>query len=383
VQAPRVEDLSRFRLLIVEDSPSDAMLLRAELEEGPLAGAALDQAGTLDAALDRLAADRYDAVLTDLGLPDSDGFATFDAIVAAAGDAAVVVLTGRDDEQLADEAVEHGAQDYVVKGQRRPGDLARAVRYSVRRQQLLTELRVARDEQLAQKDNFLSHVSHELRCPLAVVHQFASLLADGIAGELNAEQLDLLTVLIRNAEQLKAMIDDLLLVNRAGRDTVAIEADTIQPAPLLAETAAAFGPAAADRGVRLDHDVRPLPAVVADPKRVREILTNLVDNALKFTPRGGRVTVAAAQEDGFVRFEVRDTGRGIDAAALPHVFDRFYQADQSDSTSRNGLGLGLYLCRDLVRRQGGELLAESSLGAGTTMSFTLPLAPAAATRAGT
>src|SRR4051812_38501586 len=123
VRAPRVHDASRFRLLIVEDSPSDAMLLRAELEEGPLAGAALEHASTLDAALTRLAAGRYDAVLTDLGLPDSDGFATFDAIVAAAGDAAVVVLTGRDDEELADEAVVHGAQDYLVKGHRRSGDL--------------------------------------------------------------------------------------------------------------------------------------------------------------------------------------------------------------------------------------------------------------------
>jgi len=375
VQPARVEDASPFRLLIVEDSPSDAALLRAELRDGPLAAATLDHASTLDAALGRLAAQRYDAVLTDLGLPDSDGFATFDAIVAAAGDAAVIVLTGRDDEQLADEAVVHGAQDYVVKGHHRPGDLSRAVRYSVRRQQLLTELRLARDAQLAQKDNFLSHVSHELRCPLAVVHQFASLLADGIAGELNAEQRDLMTVLIGNVEQLKAMIDDLLLASRAGSGTVVIEPETVEPAPLLAETATAFGPAAAERGLTLVHDPYPLPPVVADPKRVREILINLVDNALKFTPRDGRVTVAAAAEDGFVRFVVRDTGCGIDAAALPHVFDRFYQAEQSDSISRNGLGLGLFVCRDLVRRQGGELTAASDVGTGTTMSFTLPLAP--------
>ncbi len=382
VRAPRVDDASRFRLLIVEDSPSDAMLLRAELEEGPLAGAALEHASTLDAALTRLAAGRYDAVLTDLGLPDSDGFATFDAIVAAAGDAAVVVLTGRDDEELADEAVVHGAQDYLVKGHRRPGDLARAVRYSVRRQQLLTELRLARDDQLAEKDNFLSHVSHELRCPLAVVHQFASLLGDGIAGELNAEQLDLLSVLIRNVDQLKAMIDDLLLANRAGRDTVAIDPDVVDAAQLLADTAAAFGPTAAERGVRLDHDAGPLPLVIADSKRVREILTNLVENALKFTPRAGRVTIAAAAEEGFLRFEVRDTGCGIDAEALPRVFERFYQAEQSDSISRNGLGLGLFVCRDLVRRQGGELTATSAVGAGTTMSFTLPLAVEALTRVG-
>ena len=374
MQDPRLEDASRFRLLIVEDSPSDAALLRAELQDGPLAGALLDHAGTLDAALGRLAEHRYDAVLTDLGLPDSDGFATFDAIVAAAGDAAVVVLTGRDDEQLADEAVVHGAQDYVVKGHRRPGDLARAVRYSVRRQQLLTELRLARDAQLAQKDFFLSHVSHELRGPLAVVHQFASLLADGIAGELNAEQRDLMTVLIGNAGQLKAMIDDLLLAGRADRDAVVIEPETLEPAPLLVETATAFRPAAAERGLTLVHDPCPLPRVVADPKRVREILINLVDNALKFTPRDGRVTVAAAAEEGFVRFAVHDTGCGIDAAALPHVFDRFYQAEQSDSISRNGLGLGLYVCRDLVRRQGGELTAASEVGTGTTMSFTLPLA---------
>jgi signal transduction histidine kinase len=104
------------------------------------------------------------------------------------------------------------------------------------------------------------------------------------------------------------------------------------------------------------------------------VLGNLLDNALRFTPPGGSVTVSAQAEDESVRISVRDTGRGIAAVDVPHIFEQFFQADQGDEISRNGLGLGLYVSRQLITRQGGEMTAESRLGEGTTVSFTLPRA---------
>jgi signal transduction histidine kinase len=114
--------------------------------------------------------------------------------------------------------------------------------------------------------------------------------------------------------------------------------------------------------------------VFADQGRVREVLGNLLDNSLKFTPAGGHVIVSAAAEPDFVRVTVRDTGHGISAADLPHIFEQFFQSKPGDEAGRNGLGLGLFVSRDLITRQGGEMRAESELDHGTSISFTLPTA---------
>jgi len=312
-------------------------------------------------------------VLVDLGLPDSDGLETFLSVCEAATPAAMIVITGLNDERLAGEAVRHGAQDYLVKSEYRRGEVARAVNYAIRRQHVLHELRHARDEQLATKDRFLSHVSHELRSPLAVVHQFASLLFDGVGGPLSAEQQEFLTVLRRNVDQLRVMINDLLEVGLAQLGSLTVECQVVALASLLAESVAAYRPQADQRGIDLALHAEILPDVIADPHRVREVLANVIDNALKFTPQDGRVTVEARPGANDVRVTVRDTGCGIRPADLDQIFEQFFQARQSDEFSRNGLGLGLFVSRGLVQRQGGEMWAESQLCHGAAISFTLPV----------
>src|SRR5664280_1694841 len=266
------------RLLLIEDSPSDAALLEVQLRESIFADASIDHESTLAGALGRLRESTYDAVLVDLGLPDSDGLETFLSVCEAATPAAMIVITGVNDERLAGEAVRRGAQDYLVKSEYRRGEVVRAVDYAIRRQHAL-------DEQLATKDRFLSHVSHELRSPLAVVHQFASLLFDGIGGPLSAEQQELLTVLRCNVDQLKVMIDDLLEVGAGQRVSLPVECQVVALDGLLAESVAAYRPQADQRGIDLALHAEILPDVIADPHRVREVLANVIDNALKFTPQ--------------------------------------------------------------------------------------------------
>jgi signal transduction histidine kinase len=372
--------ITTSRILVVEDSASDFAMLKAHLDDFEhLGDARVERAVTLGAALEMLHRTRYDAVLVDLGLPDSDGLATFDRVFGASAAAAVLVMTGLDDALLAEEAVRRGAQDYLVKGDRRQGEVSRAVHYAIRRQQVLDELRRARDEQLAAKDNFLSHISHELRSPLSVVHQFASLLLDGVGGSLLPEQEEFLTVLMRNVRQLNVMIDDLLEVSHAQRDGLSVNCEVVSLPPVLAGSVASFRPLAAIKRVTLNLVSTAVPDVVGDSDRIHEVAGNLIENALKFTPAGGQVTVSASVEGPAVRVSVRDNGRGIAESDLSRIFEQFFQAKQTDTMARRGLGLGLFVCRDLVERQGGEIRAESTLGRGTTMSFTLPLADQAAT----
>ena len=323
--------------------------------------------------LKRLAENTFDGVLIDLGLPDSEGLETFLRVLEAAGEAAVVVITGHDDSRLAEEAVRLGAQDYLRKSESRRGELGRAVDYAMRRQRVLLDLERARDEQLEARDRFLSHVSHELRSPLSVVYQFGSLLQDGVGGPLSADQRDFLEVLMRNVGQLKLMIDDLLTVSRVQRGRLLVESKPVAIRSLLAESVAAYRPAANQRGIRIAVDAEDLPTVVGDEGRLREVLTNLVDNALKFTPEGGRITLEAVSAGECVRVTVRDSGRGIPLDDLDRVFEQFFQVEQSDEVSRNGLGLGLFVCRDLIQRQGGVMWAESIPDHGTAICFTVPI----------
>ena len=234
------------------------------------------------------------------------------------------------------------------------------------------DITAAKDAE-AKRGEFLSHVSHELRSPLAVVHQFASLLIDEVGGPLSADQRDFLTVLMRNAGQLKVMIDDLLHVTRSDTGQVTVTCRAMSLDVVLTEASDAYLWDAKRRRITLTLEHGELPIVVADGDRVREVLANLLDNALKFTPDGGHVTLGATPQGESVCVSVRDTGRGLAPGDHDRIFERFFQAENNGEESRNGLGLGVSICRDLVERQGGTIWASDNPGPGTAVSFTLPI----------
>jgi signal transduction histidine kinase len=154
-------------------------------------------------------------ILLDLNLPDSQGAETFRKVLESAPDVPVVILSGQDDEVLAMKALHQGVQDYLVKGAISSSGLDRAMRYAVERQALLRSLEMSRKQQLEFKNQFLSHVSHELRTPLTCIHQFTTILLDGLAGEVNPEQRDHLKTILKSVNQLGAMVRDLLEASRA------------------------------------------------------------------------------------------------------------------------------------------------------------------------
>ena len=162
-------------------------------------------------------------VLLDLNLPDSHGAETYRRVLEAAAGVPIVVLSGMDDEEIAVNAVHEGVQDYLVKGSFDSRQLARAMRYAIERQALLTSLDMSRRQQLQFKNEFLSHVSHELRTPLTCIHQFVSLILDGLAGKVVPEQREHLETVFRSVIQLRAMITDLLEATRAESGKISIQ----------------------------------------------------------------------------------------------------------------------------------------------------------------
>ncbi len=363
-------------VLLIEDNPGDADLVRLRLVEGN-SGVDVACADRLSTGLDSLSKEEPALVLLDLNLPDSRGAETFRNVLKNAPGVPVVVLSGQDDEELALKAVHQGVQDYLVKGAFDSKQLARAMRYAIERQALLTSLDLSRKQQLQFKDQFLSHVSHELRTPLTCIHQFVTILLDGLAGTLSVEQREHLGTVMRSVNQLQSMIGHLLEAARAETGKIRIEPRCLLVDSLIRQAVNMMQASAQSKQIKLDVSVcGALGLVYADPGRGLQILINLIDNAVKFTPAGGSITVKAFSVEAdpqFVYLSVVDTGQGISPEAKALIFERMYQDPNALDNSRKGLGLGLFIVQELVRLQGGRIWVESQLSQGSTFSFTLPV----------
>jgi signal transduction histidine kinase len=366
-----------IQVLLVEDNAGDARLLREMFSKERPDSFELTHLLRMSEAVIHLAKGGVDIVLLDMGLPDAHGLDTVRRAHAVAPGVPMIVLTGLDDEALAAEAMKEGAQDFLIKGQIENRALPRALRHAIERHRMQTETGLIRTQQIQFKDEFLSHVSHELRSPLTAIHQFVTILVDRLAGELNLEQHEYLEIVLRNVHQLQSMIDDLLEVTRVQAGKLMIDPQCTSVSDAIAYTVNTLQGAAAAKGITLSSDVeRGLPTVCADPTRLRQILIILVDNAIKFTPANGVVKVHARgfeKDPNLLLLEVSDSGCGINPDMTERIFERLFQTSDPASAGRKGLGLGLYICKELVARQGGQIWARSAPGQGAVFSVTLPV----------
>ena len=248
------------------------------------------------------------------------------------------------------------------------------------REEILQRERRARAEAEAAnriKDEFLATVSHELRTPLAAIVSWVHLLRSGGLDEATAARA--LETIDRNIRAQAQIIDDILDVSRIVRGSLTLNPRPVDLAAILDHVAESLRPAAQGKGIEF-HTVHGTDGseMVGDPDRLQQVLWNLLSNAVKFTPRGGSVEVRLERRDDTLQLEVTDTGEGIPAEFLPHVFERFRQADSSASRVHGGLGLGLAIVRHLVELHGGTVTAESGgPGQGARFTVVLPVTEAA------
>ncbi len=254
-------------------------------------------------------------------------------------------------------------------------DLTERKRGEAERARLLKREQAARrlaEESNRLKDEFLATVSHELRTPLMAIVGWARVLRDGTADAANAARA--IEIIDRNSSSLSQLIEDLLDISRIVSGKLRLEVRPLALASVIEAALDTVRPAADARAIRLEVVTDPQPGCVSgDPDRLQQIVWNLLINAIKFTPRGGRVRVALRPVNAHVELSVSDTGQGIAAEFLPHVFDRFRQGDSSTTRAHGGLGLGLSIVRHLIELHGGTVVADSrGLGAGATFTVQLP-----------
>jgi signal transduction histidine kinase len=363
-------------VLLIEDNPGDADLVRLRLvESNPKV--AVSCVNRLADGIASLQQNPPSLVLLDLNLPDSHGAETFRKLLDKAPDVPVVILSGQDDQALAIKALQQGAQDYLVKGGVTSAALDRAMRYAIERQAMIRSLEMSRKQQLEFKNQFLSHVSHELRTPLTCIHQYVTILTDGLAGEITGEQRTHLNTILKSVNQLGAMVRDLLEAARAESGKITLDRRCVSIEDVIRLAVTMMQAIAAQKAVGLEVGVEAsIPYVLGDPDRILQILINLIDNGIKFTPADGAITVQACRiptDPDFVCVSVADTGSGIKPEARALIFERLYQDPNAVDNNRKGLGLGLFIAKELVTLHGGRIWVASDGASGSTFSFTLPL----------
>jgi signal transduction histidine kinase len=246
------------------------------------------------------------------------------------------------------------------------------VRQYLAQRELLQTQAALRDSERV-KDEFLSVVGHELRTPLTSIRGSLGLLEGGVLGELPEDAANMVAVAVLNTERLGRLVNDILDIERMAVGGLSLEPAAVDAAELVRQSIQVIQATADAAGVTLRSDVADL-TVLADADRIVQALVNLLGNAVKFSDRGGVVTLTVERHRGGGLFSVRDRGRGIPADRLESIFERFRQVDASDARERGGTGLGLPIARGIVEQHGGRMWAESGAGAGSTLRFSLPLA---------
>jgi signal transduction histidine kinase len=370
-----------IKVLLVEDNPADALLVEHAFEEIASLRAVVHHVSRLEAAKAQLAAETYDVVLLDLGLPDAQGIDTFCSLHATHPNVPTVVFTGMADAQLGLAAIQAGAADYLVKGQTDSPLLERSARFAIERarnQQSHLELaraQAAREEAESAnraKDEFLALLSHELRTPLNAIVGWSSLLR---AGSLNPDTMRMAIESIElNAQAQARMIEDLLDISRVIAGQLSLNSGPLLLSDVVKAAVESQRPTLLAKQLEVQLDLHPVDIICADCIRLQQAVGHLLSNAIKFTPEGGTISVLLEQKEQKLQLTISDTGEGIEPEHLPLIFNRFWQADSSTTRRHDGLGIGLSVTQHLIELHGGHIKASSQgKGHGATFQIILPL----------
>lgn len=401
----------RIAILAVDDEGDDLRLLGAVLAA---AGYAVDLAGSLREARARLAGRPYAVLILDLVLPDGSGLDLLPEARAKDPHAVALVRTGFASTSSAVAALRRGAYDYLIKPSHQEALLGAVARAAERHQlsralgertaelesvnreldarvrgatREIFELNERLNRQVSRlseandaQTRFLEDMTHELKNPLAVVAGYADFLSTRPIAGWKPEEAERMISNIRNyAHHLQSLIEELSDSVRIANSTITLRKTAFPAAEAVADAVDGMRIMAAEKGVTLGAASEEGLTVFADRTRVRQILVNLLTNALKFTPSGGGIAVSARADGDRARFCVADSGCGIAPEHAARIFDRFYQVPSEQK--HKGLGLGLSIVAGLVALHGGRVWVESEPGQGSRFHFTLPVrkeAPAAA-----
>ncbi len=388
-----------MKFLVIEDDPGHAVLISRMLKK-LFPTCAIETNQEIAGVLARDDFQQFTAVLSDLTLPDAEGLNRVRLLSDHMPKIPLIVLTSLVDEQMALQALENGAQDYLSKheilseGSAGEDKLRRAIHYSIQRQESqrenqrlvqqlteskkLLETKNKRLEELCEtSQRFVDNVSHEFRTPLTVIKEYSSLIRDGVIGDVNDEQVAMLNVIDDRTDDLNTMVDDLLDFSRLEAGLLGMYQQECMLEDIIKYLFPSLRRKAAVRNVVLELEIPDdLPCIWCDSEKIGRVIINLVVNAIKFCGEPGRVKLWALANDvdREVQVGVSDNGPGIPQEKLAEIFNRFEQHVTNVRQSTKGFGLGLGIAKELVDLNLGQMEVQSELGMGSDFIFTIPYA---------
>ncbi len=370
------------RILVIDDELGIREGCRRTLESE---GYAVEVAATGREGQRKFDEQPYDLVLLDVMMPDVRGIDLLPLLHQKDAEVVCVVITGYATVELAIQAIKAGAYDFVSKPFT-ADVLLMTVKQGMERRRFAAESRrlqalereaaeLARaKEELERIDRFKTMftltVAHELRAPVSAIQSVLVTLAKGYLSP--DQQQKFLERAVERSQELLRMIDDLLNLARVKHEDTLQKRETIGLADVLEKVWQLLQTQAAEKKIACSVEIRQRPMVAAHPDQMSQLWTNLISNAIKYTPPGGQVRVALEEKDGWAVGVVQDTGIGIALEDQPKIFDEFYRTPQAKEMEARGTGLGLPLARRIVEAHGGRLDVESALGQGSRFTFRLP-----------
>ena len=368
----------QLAILLIEDNPADARLVEEQFRDFGKDRFHLLTEPDLARGLDTLGKGHADLILLDLSLPDSSGLDALKTILNAARDIPVIVFTGLDSNETAEEAVRLGAQDFILKDALNSGTFVRAIFLAVERHRLLQERQhhiLQLKEANTLKSRFLAGVSHELRTPLNAILGYSQIMQQQLHGPMEHKKYaDYIDMIHQSGAHLSCLVNDLLDLSRASVGKLTLREKTVDIVCLAGRAIHYLQQHALDKDVALCVD--PLCGqmlVLGDETRLFQVLLNLLSNAIKFSRMGGCVSVEIFTDaEGQTVIRIRDEGIGIPQEDLDMVLVPFNRGNPHIAHEGDGSGLGLPMAKSLVELHGGRLTLESEAGKGTSVEVTLP-----------
>jgi len=378
------------RILVVDDEKEIRDFLHKALSR--IGNFHVELASSGEDALQKIEKESFDLVLTDLKMPKMDGLQLMTEIARSKPEILTMMMTGHGTIDSALEAMKRGASDYLMKPLSLDELMIRIRKVLEERQRFVRlkdfadQLEKANQELRkidVMKSEFVSIASHELRTPLAAIKNAVQLMLSGKTGEINENQSKFLSMAERNINRLTNILNDLLNLSRIESGKIELKFENLVLKGITELTASSLRPQADVKSIQIEVEIsEQLPAVYGDPEKIEQILTNLIGNAIKFTPEGGKIIISAKhlskEKEGEygdkVAVSIKDNGIGIPPEHLEPIFEKFHQVEGSLQRSVSGTGLGLAITKGLVEAHQGKIWVESEVEKGSTFTFTLPLA---------
>lgn len=373
-----------LKILHIEDNPGDVLLVEELLYNNRYFQYFFEDANTLNAALEKLKNNTYDVILIDLGLPDSRGLEGVKKIIDIQPNTPVIVITGSNNELDGQNAVNIGAQGYIEKAQLTDKTIVQSILFSLERIEHLNKIRKSEQEleiknnklkeAIDAKDRLITIISHDLRSPLASVTSLLEILSQDF-NDLDAEaHIKIINSCFRSAKRTSELVENLLMWARSQSEQIKLNTQEVNLSFLLTDVIESLQSTADLKSILLKNRVVPDTWFFGDRETIATVLRNLISNAIKFTPEGGIISIEKSiLSETEIAIHVKDTGVGISDENIQKIFDIGEGYTTAGTNEEKGSGFGMILCKEFVERNKGKLWMESTLGKGSTVSFTLPM----------